>query len=320
MKIKCLLIGAGYMAEEYIKVLQNNPESEIILIGRSEDKVNNLVSKYNIIGYAGGIENWINSSNFITINFAIVTTNIDFLFTSTKLLLQNGIQNILIEKPGALEINELIEIDKLSKAIDANVFIAYNRRFYSSVQKLKKNIVLDGGCKSVNFEFTEWVHTISEDKFSKDVLNKFILANSSHVIDTVFFLIGTPSLMHNIIKGDEISWHSSGNIFMGAGVSELNIPFVYFSNWNSAGRWSIEVCTNNKRYFLKPLEKLSSQLKGTLLISDEAIDEELDIQFKPGLYKMTQAFLNYNDSQRSSLCKLDEQIKNFEFYNKIANY
>ena len=36
----------------------------------------------------------------------------------------------------------------------------------------------------------EWVHTINEDDYSNEVLEKWIISNSSHVIDTVFYLIG----------------------------------------------------------------------------------------------------------------------------------
>jgi hypothetical protein len=167
-------------------------------------------------------------------------------------------------------------------------------------------------------EFTEWIHTIDPSIYDNETLTKWIIANSSHVIDTVFHLIGFPKDLNTIVGGvNEIIWHPSGSVFTGSGISEKNIPFSYNTDWSSAGRWSIEIFTNKRRFYLKPMEKLFEQKKGSINISEISLDADVDENFKPGLYKQTQAFLN---SDFSDLVSIDEQIRALSIYEKIGGY
>ena len=312
-RINCLIVGAGYMSQEYLKVLKSK-QVETVVVGRGIKNVNNILEKFNIEAYSGGIEKFIFNKIY---THAIVAVSVDDLFTTTCILIKKGVKKILVEKPACLELNELKIILKLCNEYNAEIFIAYNRRFYSSIETLKNKIIAENGIQLINFEFTEWAHLIDQKKFSKAVLNKFFIANSTHVVDTVFHLIGRPSLLNSLIFGDSVSWHPSGSIFLGSGVSINNIPFTYSSNWGSAGRWSIEVFTNQNRYYLKPMEKLFVQKKGTLDLSSVDINDKIDVEFKPGLYFMVEDFFNITSK---TLCKIDEHYANFGFYEKIAGY
>ena len=72
------------------------------------------------------------------------------------------------------------------------IYIAHNRRFYESVRFLKKILLEGESITSVRFEFTEWIHRMDLEKINFDVQQNWITANSSHVLDTVFFLAGYP--------------------------------------------------------------------------------------------------------------------------------
>ena len=91
-----------------------------------------------------------------------------------------------MEKPGALYLSELESLHELSANKNAKVFIAYNRRLYSSVFKLRKSVESDGGITSAVFEFTEWSHKIRLLKKAPGVKERLLLVNSTHVIDLVF--------------------------------------------------------------------------------------------------------------------------------------
>jgi hypothetical protein len=166
-----------------------------------------------------------------------------------------------------------------------------------------------------HLEFTEWPDKIDITKYSKSVLNKWIIANSSHVIDLFFHLIGKPTeLIAN--QSGSIAWHSNGSKFWGSGVSNRSVTFDYYSDWNSDGSWKIKLKTKNKILILKPLEELN-------IISDEGIilkpelDDYYDRLFKPGLYKMMKDFLE-NDGML--LCSMEEQIEMFDTYYAIGDY
>ena len=86
-------------------------------------------------------------------------------------------------------------------------------------------------------------------------LKKWGIANSLHPISMAFELIGFPKTFRFHQFGS-LDWHPSGSIFVGSGISEKNIPFSYHADWNSAGRWGIEIMTRKNAYRLISLEEL----------------------------------------------------------------
>ena len=259
-----LLVGSGHMAMEYLKVLEALKKN-VHIVGRGKSNIEIIKKKYPQYSFqSGGIENYLALKNRIP-GFVINAVNIKELGKTTMLLLENGAKNILVEKPGDTSLERLKIIQKKINKCKAKVFIAYNRRFYASVLSLIKKAEQDGGIRSLTFEFTEWTHTFNEKTHDISSLNRWILANSSHVLDTAFFLIGKPKTINcNIFGKNEISWHKSGSIFSGNGISNKNIPFSYSTDWNSSGRWAIEITTNKKRYYLRPMEELYEQRKGAI--------------------------------------------------------
>ena len=312
-----LVVGSGFMAKEYLMVLRAM-KKHVIVVGRGKEKIELLKQEFiEFTFFSGGLEEYLKVHSVVT-DFAINASSISQLAITTKQLILAGFKHILLEKPGDLFLKGLMEIEDLSRESNSKIFIAYNRRFYSSIQKLKEEVFNDGGIQSVHFEFTEWAHTINRDKFDLEVLNKWIISNSAHVIDTVFYLIGKPKNMQNIVMGQGlIPWHMAGSVFIGMGVSDKNIPFSYHANWCSAGRWSIEIYTSKRRFFLKPMEKLAAQELGSLAVEDIKLDELLDLNFKPGLYIQVERFLNY---QIEDLCTIEEQKNNYkDIFMKIGN-
>ena len=75
-------------------------------------------------------------------------------------------KKILLEKPGAVNEGQLIELEQLAMSKGAEIYLAYNRRFFSSVLEAQKRIQEEGGVTSFHFEFTEWSHIIGNLKKS----------------------------------------------------------------------------------------------------------------------------------------------------------
>jgi predicted dehydrogenase len=155
---KVWLVGAGVMAQDYIKVL-NDLDCDFLVIGRGESNSTLCKNKFGCETINGGLEGFL-STNPEKCSYAIVAVGVDRLYETTKNLLNYGIKNILVEKPGALYKEEFKELNDLANKTGSNLLIAYNRRFYASVLKAEKIIEIDGGVTSFNFEFTEWAHEI----------------------------------------------------------------------------------------------------------------------------------------------------------------
>lgn len=308
------IIGAGTIAQEYGKVL-NHLGYDYTVIGRGEQsaqKYKEVVGKDVI---TGGLESYLMSKPSVA-DKAIIATNLDTLSSNTIQLINYGVKDIFCEKPGFLYPEECTDVAAAADNNNANVYLAYNRRFFSSVLKAQEIIAEDGGVKSFNFEFTEWGHVIGTLNKPKGDLENWMYANSSHVIDLAFFLGGTPSQMTCYTTG-ELSWHKPA-AFAGAGVTNRDALFNYSANWAAPGRWGVEILTSKHRLYLRPMEQLQIQVLGSVAINSVEIDDHLDKEFKPGFYLETKAFL---DGDYSRFCTIREQNEHIvSIYNKIGGY
>ncbi len=311
-KEQVLLIGAGSMAVEYAKVLSELNITPIVIC-RSEKSAESFLQKTAIEAKSGGLKKYFQDKLSYP-RRAIVCVSEKQLGIVTLFLLQHNIENILVEKPGGFNEEEIQNIDNISKEKKINVFVGYNRRFYSSVLKAKELIKEDGGVTSFFFEFTEWGHVIEKLIKEDGVKENWFLHNSTHVIDLAFYLGGKPKESCSYISGS-LKWHPSASIFTGAGISETGALFSYQANWEAPGRWGVEVLTNNYRLIFRPMEKLQIQKKGNILIEEELIDDILDKEYKPGLYRQTKAFLDNPDS----LLNIKEQVAMLHIYDRILN-
>jgi len=309
------LIGSGPMALAYASVLkaQNVP---FRVIGRGLASAESFWKTTGIAVTAGGLD--LALAKMSPPKEAIVAVDINQLASVTQRLIGAGCKRLLIEKPGALNINDLHEIQSKATISGANVWIAYNRRFYASVNKLRELVNSEGGIISTVFDFTEWSHKICDLHIDKVVMQRWLLSNSSHVLDLVFSFIGLPADdQWQAWVGGKLDWHPSGSRFNGAGLSTIGIPFSYNADWEAPGRWGVEISTRKNKYILRPLETLQAIPLGSLQIENVPLDDSLDKKFKPGIYLQCQSFLNADDK---FLCSLADQIKAYPLYARIANY
>jgi hypothetical protein len=303
------LIGNGRMSQEYQRVLIDL-QIEFLVICRSKDKIHNELGKY----YFDGVDCAL--LELQAPSHAIVAVDIENLYGITCKLLDAGVKNILIEKPGSLYFHDLISLKEKSKAIDASIFIGYNRRHYASVQKCLEIIQEDNGVKSVKFDFTEVSSEVSKLELSNSVKNLWIIANSSHVLDLVFFMCGVPTTLNSSVSG-HIDWHPSGSKFAGVGFINSHILFSYFADWESPGRWGIELNTKKHKFILQPLEELKIMDLQSFEIKKVKLNDYYDKTYKPGIYAQT---LNFMRNSSTNMCTLDEQINQYKLFSKIANY
>jgi predicted dehydrogenase len=308
-----LVVGPGIIGMEYYKILQELNYIPIV-IGRGIDSAKNFEEKFEIKVHSGGISKWLETNPKIPKNAIVAVTGVNLGQVCIKLM-EKGVKNILLEKPGGTNFDEILKVAEIAKQYGSNVLLAYNRRFYSSVIKAKELIQKDRGVKSFHFEFTEWSHVIKDLNKPKLIKENWFFHNSTHVIDMAFYLCGEPVKMSSY-KGGKLSWHPSGSIFVGSGITTNNALFSYHSNWTSPGRWNLEILTENYRFIFKPLEELKYQEIGSVKIQNFEIDRTLDIEYKPGFYLQVKNFLNQN---WKDFLTIHDQAKRLKLYKKILN-
>jgi predicted dehydrogenase len=301
------------MAQQYAPILLDL-KLEFDVVCQSPISATNFEEKTNHPCFSGGLENHL-SETASHYKKAIVTTGVEALLQSTITLIKAGVKDILVEKPGGMNEEEINLLAHISAEHNANVFIAYNRRFYASVLKAKELIQQDGGILSGNFEFTEWAHTIEPLLKAPGVKENWFLANSTHVVDLGFHLMGKPQEMASFAAG-ELNWHKPA-IFSGAGKTKNNVLFSYRANWLSPGRWGVEVLTAKRKLIFQPMEKLFEQLHGSVAVNEVSIDDAIDLKFKHGLWLQTSHFMNENYAELKSI---KEQKEDLSIFTKMLNH
>ncbi len=249
-KKSILIIGSGFIAREYCKIFQYLKCRNVIILGNSEKSSKKLADEYKFKYVFGGFEKKLNQIE--KKDLVIICTPIHLLLEATKLCLSSGQKNVLIEKPGTLYPEELLKINE--RITDQTVKIGFNRILYPSQLHLKK-LIESEEITSCHFRFTEWIDTINFEKYQKDAYSRWGISNSLHVIGMAFNLIENPAKISTYQQGG-FDWHPSGSVFTGSGLSKKNIPFSYHADWESLGRWAIEIFTGGNSYRLKPLEEL----------------------------------------------------------------
>jgi predicted dehydrogenase len=307
------LIGTGPHAVEYSKVLTHlNLDYEVI--GRGSESAEAFFKLTGKKPNIGGIKNALNLLTPPT--DAIVAVSFEELSHVAIDLIKAGTKRILLEKPGGLNKQQIQLIHDGAEKYKSSVWIAYNRRFYSSTLQALQGIADDGGAISCNFEFTEWAHKIKPWKAPSEVKQFLMIANSSHVADLAFFICGKPKEWKGWYIG-ATSWHPASARFCGAGITENKILFSYNADWEGPGRWGLEVITRKNRFIFKPLEQLYVTKIGSVAVDQIVLNDQLDKIFKPGLYLQTKAFI---DNNCENLCSLSEQVNMISIYSKMAGY
>jgi predicted dehydrogenase len=288
--LNVLLVGAGSVAIAYGQVL-NALGVSWTAVGRGDASAEKFEAACGVRPARGGLESHMRDSASLSQTIAIIALPIPDLAGAAINLASKGFRRILVEKPAGLVPSEIGDVAQAAARTHADIFVAYNRRFYSSVQAARRIISEDGGVTSFTMEFTEIESRVLNSARNTKVLANWFLANSTHVVDLAFHLCGEPVEATGLAAGAS-DWHPAGSIFVGHGRTKTGAAFTWHADWSSAGRWGLDVRTNRRRLLLQPLEQLAVQEKGSFAISQFPIADELDRNFKPGLYREVEAFLS----------------------------
>lgn len=311
--MKTWLIGAGEMAQDYCKILMAQSIA-FDVIGRSSTSAKSFTAAMNKPVQNGGLVKALQSSE--PPDRAIIAVNAESLTEAVHHLMRSGTKRILVEKPGGLNTRNIQALAEGAAEYDVELFVAYNRRFYSATALARNLIAEDGGALSCNFEFTEWSNIISSLTVAAGVKKAWFFANSSHVVDLAFHLCGVPKDWH-FWHGGSLDWHPSAARFCGSGITEHNVFFNYHADWEAPGRWGLEVLSRKHRFIFRPMEQLQVIKLGSVKVENMLLDNKLDEKYKPGLFLQTKAFL---DEEDELLCSINEQLNHCWFYEQMAGY
>lgn len=312
-KKTCIVMGAGWMAQEYLKALNYFSDIGVGFYAPSEK------NKSAIEGLGGKFySNLDQALDELSPQYAIVATSVEALPKTIEMMVEHKIPNILAEKPGYLTANEGIKL--IEGRRNSKIVIGYNRRFYPSVSMALSLIEKSKEIfQAVTFEFTELSAAVGDStKYPPNVKNHWVHANSSHVIDLAFFPVGLPNLEKTkMARQGSLAWHSSAAVMIGSGLTTKNIAFNYGAYWSGVGRWSVEWITDKSRYIFRPMEKLQVQRLGSFNYEEIPLVTKFE-KAKPGLGEQLEAFFYGVNAGR--LLSIEDSMLLHQIMSKMAGY
>jgi len=302
------LIGAGNIAQEYLKVIKDLKNIRCSAIfTRTPNKIKPFYKKYQIDKICYSIEEFLKQDKLDGI---IIAINLESVFKILKKLKFKKIP-ILIEKPVGKNFSESLLIKKLISKNKNKLFVALNRRFYSSTIKAKKMITNKPGKRFIKITDQQ------NQKHSSQILNANLMyANSIHLIDFItIFARGKITKLKKIKKYKKNKFHEVITKIYFSSKDEV----LYYCNWNSPGAWSLNIIQNKQRCELKPLEDLTSETinKKNKIIRNKFLRNDKDTKYKPGFYLMLKNFESLIKGKTNSIVKFSEYFKTVNLIKQI---
>ncbi len=282
-KVKLGIVGAGYIAQKHLEVIDAIDELEAVAItSRTFAKAEALARDYKINVCAKSLESMIQE---VDIDALMILVSPDQIFSVVAEAIPHKLP-LFIEKPAGLTPNENLELTQLSEKHGTLSMVGFNRRYYSIFHKGLDIIKEAGPLLGVSIEGHERMWRIREGgNFSEEIIKDWIFANSTHSIDLLPFFGGTPKRISSLTHG----YHEArGDQF--AAIMEFEEGGIgqYHANWYSPGGWKVVLYGDGVTVEFKPLEQ--GRWTDKNFIEHEIKPDDVDNIFKPGFYAQMKSF------------------------------
>jgi len=307
---KIVIIGAGYMATEHIKVYKHLNNVEIVgIYSRTKKKAVDLSLNYSINVVADSISELYSLTKADLVIIAISELEVckvcEEAFKFPWML--------LVEKPIGLNLFEASYLCDLALKYKSNVFVALNRRHYSSTRAAIKALNDNSENRVVQVFDQEYPSIAVRNGTSKNVTENWMYANSIHLVDYFnLFCRGELIGVENVCRWEQnkFSFVLSKLIYSSGDIG------IYNAIWEGPSPWIVSINTQSIRVELKPLEQISVQNFGER-ISTVIPVEEWDIVFKPGLRRQAEETVAALLGEKYNLPSIVDGLNSMKIINKI---
>ena len=291
MKPRISIIGTGQIAEFHVPAINSAGFQIVSCCGSPNSKKAPIFAKkHNIPKVFDDADSLISDSN--NWDAVLICSSVETTFQILNKCLETKKQ-ILVEKPVTTNPSDFLSLPRKLN----NVFVAYNRRFYSTVQFAKKFIESNHPC-FIKMELPDSID-FSVNKSSQKFFN--VRENSVHGLDLLNFLL--PSI--KLVKVEEHMQPNgafSRSVFLNTTRGDSCMILL---NWNSPSNFSLNIEALPFRLELKPFESYSL-FKGMEII--EASEEYPVRQYVPKLIETENVFSNSKEFKPGFL----EQAQEFK--------
>lgn len=304
------IIGAGYMADEYIRILVARVEFRVVgLVGRTTTRAQELANRYHGLEVFSTIEELFNAKAPDLVIVAV-----------SELETHRVLKEIwkfpwtcIVEKPAGHNLEEAKKILEDSKNAAGKTFLALNRRYYESTLAAQKALLNVEGPRFINLVDQHDTQKALALGVPEKVVDNWHFANAIHTVDLlrVFSRGEVSRLEKSKWSTNEGAFVVCAKVYFTSGDQAL-----YTSFWNTPNNWSLSVSTQELRVTLSPLEFASIQLKGERNSSRVNL-EGRDIEFKPGLSQLLDDARESLKGNNNNLVTLIDGYKSMKLIQEI---
>jgi predicted dehydrogenase len=306
-QIKVAIVGAGYMAQEHIKVFSSMPELKVVGIqSRTKSKSIQLAEDFGILIVCDTIAELYKKTKADILIIAVSEMSV---FSIVKQAFQYPWLS-LIEKPAGYNFENALLIKDLAVKYQSRVFVSFNRRFYNSTRLILDEIKQVEGQRLIQVYDQEEPLLLDRPP---EVHQNWMYANSVHVIDYLKIL-GRGNITR-VVPVQRWLPDSPGFVVAKIEYSSGDIG-IYTAVWNAPGPWAATVTSQEKRWELRPLENAAVQPRGSRKLSPLP-NHPWDTDFKPGLRMQAEEVLKALQRAPHNLVSLDESIETMQLVKDI---
>jgi predicted dehydrogenase len=219
----------------------------------------------------------------------------------------------LIEKPAGYNLEDAESIHLEAKRLNRKVYVAFNRRQYSSTKVALEDLAKNSGHRLIHVLDQEDIITARNSGQPELVLSNWMFANSIHLID-YFRVFGRGEI---VAVEPVIKWNPDDPSFLVSKISFSSGDIgIYEAIWNAPGPWTVTITTKEKRWELRPLEKASFQLYGIRHLESTPA-HDWDINFKPGLRSQAEEAVKAITGRRHTLPTIEDALESMRLVNTI---
>ena len=308
--MKVAVIGAGFMAREHIRAFQAVEGVTVSgITSRTRSRAEALASEFGIGVVCDSVDELYEKT---TAGLVVMTVPELAANAVSKACFQYP-WTVLMEKPAGYNMPDAEEIAANAKAAGSKVFVALNRRFYSSTQTVLKEIKSVNSPRFIVLQDQEDPQRALQAGQPKTVVDNWMYANSVHVIDYfTLFGRGEVTSVEPVIRWDAANpWVVAAKVAFDSGDCG-----IYQAIWNGPGPWSAAINTPEKRWEMRPLETGAYQNAGQRKLEPIEI-HAWDAEFKPGLRLMAETSVKAALGETTELPTLEESLKSMRLVKAI---
>lgn len=304
--MRLAIVGCGRIADFHASAMRETGFNISAISGRPgvSESVKNFAKKFNVENIYSDSFALIKSSKWDALLLTSPTeTIVDYLKVASVLN-----KPILAEKPISIDYKKLEPFLKFK-----NISVAFNRRFYNSVE-FAKEFIRNNEKVLIKVTIPEKI-VKGEDlvKKFKNRLNIMTYENSVHIFDIMNYLVGKIKWdSSRIIYNEEKCCH----MFIAMGISENKTLVLLDNYYNASDNFSVELTSFNRKLLLKPIEMANyyegmqvqepskeSPIRTYNPILKKTIIEEYN-NFKPGFYLQARDFMKFCKKHSSNGAKI----------------